>query len=145
MYTNYGVVLSNYMYSLAIIDFKHTQRSYLTETKTSEQGNIFSANPPGSGSSANTELSSTSCQIPTPCDSSSSYYRRKFIFEGYNYIHSKSKKKPTPKQDNISAKTSVGNESLGALDGKSELSQMLENDQREVKIQEQNLKELKKK
>ena len=54
-------------------------------------------------------------------------------------------KKPTPKQDNISAKTSVGNESLGALDGKSELGQMLENDQREVKIQEQNLKELKKK
>ena len=96
MYTNYGVVLSNYMYSLAIIDFKHTQRSYLTETKTSEQGNIFSANPPGSGSSANTELSSTSCQIPTPCDSSSSYYRRKFIFEGYNYIHSKSKKSPHP-------------------------------------------------
>ena len=39
----------------------------------------------------------------------------------------------------------MGNESLGALDGKSELSQMLENDQREVKIQEQNLKELKKK
>ena len=54
-------------------------------------------------------------------------------------------KKLTPKRDNISAKTSVGNESLGALDGKSELSQMLENDQREVKIQEQNLKELKKK